>query len=326
MDDFELIQPQKTFYYYLTGSLFIRPFQLYGQYWNIVEKQIESLNPSLYFVAENSKIRYELEKTVVKKNGTLEIAFQVANSKLVKTQITLPELLYDDLPNDFKSTIIGTKDYLDYLKTLWKKDYQQYSAISLDYNESDNTQLVLNLFTPTFSAKIPLPAHTVAFRAMKKIEGFPKILYIGQSNKIKQRTFAHEKIQKALAEVNDSKDIYIYFFDFTSKTIMTSLPWEEMKPALDDPKVNINKKSRLNLVEMILINYFKPKYNKVFTRSNVEANMQVKKSLRANKFTQITIESSFDSDFWCFGSDVISFKKDHLITYQLDNPFLEMNY
>ncbi|WKZ47798.1 MAG: hypothetical protein QY306_00350 [Anaerolineales bacterium] len=326
MDFSDILQPQKIFYSHLTSGLCIRPNQIYGEYKEIIDFQVDSVNASLYFIVEIDRIQFIPAKTSVSKDGTIKLALNIGGKRFCEAKITFPQImLSNNLPPDFKSMVFGVRDVNDYFSLLKKRKYKPCTGISLDSDTTDE-QIVLNVFAPTFTSKLPLLPFRVVQEAGINIGINPKILYIGQSRQIKKRANSHEKIQRALAEVNRDKDIYIYFFDFNSKVWLVDLPVEEYEALDADNPSKVDDKGRLNLVEMALINYFKPRYNSILTRSNVTSNKQVEKLMKAHHYTQLIVEVSFDSEFFSFGSDEISNKKDHLIIYQLDNPFLNMEY
>jgi len=129
----------------------------------------------------------------------------------------------------------------------------------------------------------------------------------------KQSRLICRKIQQALSEAGDKEDIYLYFFIVNERATF----WNSYDPNASDT-TEITDQGRLNLIEMSLINYFKPKYNETYKNSEISLNKQVNELLKMNNYTRIVAESSFDSTFWKFGSDVVKPKQHHSAVYKLD--------
>lgn len=320
-----LFQPQKVFYSWLSGSLCIRPYQLYGMYGKIVEKRKEFTDASIYFIVEIEKIRFIPKSIEISRDGTIKFAFLIGNKRTLDTRISLPRLICeDDLPEDFHSLVFGVKDLEDYRKLLRKSNIP-FTGICMN-DASNEEKLVLNVYGLDIVTTMEVPPQNVLLRANINIGASPNILYIGQSKNIRKRTSGHEKIQRALSEVNNDKEIYLYFFDFETKIFLMGLPVGEFDALDTSNPSKIDFQGKLNLVEMALINYFKPRYNEMLTKTNIPLNKQVERLMKKNKYTQIDIEVNFDSDFWQFGSDMIPNNNSHLITFNLENPFLNMDY
>ena len=132
---------------------------------------------------------------------------------------------------------------------------------------------------------------------------------------MRQRTISHEKIQQALAELEDKEDVYLYLFNIkVSRTL-----WNSDRFLYDSKDLAIiTDEGLINLTEMALINYFKPKYNSNFVNSKIPINKQVDELLKVNGYTRLNAEISFDSPFWRFGSSVVKPKQHHMIVYKLD--------
>jgi hypothetical protein len=236
----------------------------------------------------------------------------------MKRKASLPKLFLDEEElRGFKSAIIGVKGQEDYQKEVIRRKTSLLTGISFNNTKSNGNVLVVNLFSTHWSGELPMLAHNLLDLQNIHVGDSPKVLYIGQSKQIRRRTSAHEKIQRALSEVSDDRDIYVYFFTFVTQEIFMNRP-DEMIKLLNDPDAGrIEDEGQLNLVEMALINYFKPKYNTTFVSSAILLNQQVEHLLRANGFTQMALEISFDDPLWCFGSDHISPKQNHIIIHRL---------
>lgn len=316
------LKPQKVFNSWLSSSLCIRPYQLYGKYGKHVLKQEEFLKANIYFIAELDKIRFILQKTKISRSGIISFSFLIGNNREFSVSTTIPHLIHqNNLPKDFRSLVFGVRDFVHYRKLI---SHSRFPFTGICLNESSSEEkIILNVYGPETETTMDILPHNVLLITSPNIDICPKILYIGQSKNIQKRTSGHEKIQRALSEVSDRKDIYLYLFGFDVKIYFMSLPANEFEDLNFENPSKLNLKDELSLVEMVLINYFKPKYNELLTKSEIPLSKQVEKLMKKNKYTQIAVDVSFDTNFWKFGSETISNQADHYITYNLVNPFLD---
>lgn len=307
-------EEHKVFNPYLVDSIFIRPFQLYGKYGKALEESYEFSNATLYFIAKRKKMRFVLDETDFE-NDYLKFSISMANEEVVTYKVSIVRLLTGREMPEIKKLLILPVSGLSDLQSL-QAEYEPYpiSGISVDKANSNENVLVFTIYTPDGQSveKITFP-HNLVSLIDTDVEGISEILYIGQSRKMKQRALSHEKIQQALSEAGDKEDIYLYFFSIKEKLVF----WNTYEPDASDA-TEITDQGRLNLVEMTLINYFKPRYNTTFVNSELSLNKQVNELLKTNNYTRIVAESSFDSSFWKFGSNSVKPKQHHAAVYKLD--------
>ncbi|MBK8899921.1 MAG: hypothetical protein IPM53_01940 [Anaerolineaceae bacterium] len=312
---------EKIFLPYLETSICARPFQLYGDFSKAIFSNPAFELSNIYFIAENTKVRFIPEKTTVHRNGKIKFALQVANKYSITHKMDLARLLLgDEMPQRFKSTIAGVKNLDHFRKKLNKWYSSTTTGISINKGKSTENYVVLDLYTSNMDAELPpIFPHDLIDLQKIKIEGFPKILYIGKSLQIKNRTSNHAKIQRALSEVADNKDIFVNFIKFSAKKLIMNSP-NDFIQTLKEPEADyIEKEGLINLVEMSLINYFKPIYNSNFVESDIPSNKQVENLLVANGFSQMVCEINFEAESCFFGSDHISPSFKHILMYQLSN-------
>lgn len=312
---------EKIFLPYLDISVRTRPLQFYGKSGEILFSSPEIEQSNIYFIVEDTKVRFVPEKTIIRRNGIMKVVFRIANKHLIKHKIDLARLfLGNKMPNNFKSVVIGASSQNAYLKRLKRRKHIPLTGLSINQAKSNGNCLFLNIYTPNLATELPpLTPHVLMDLQKIKVSGFPNILYIGQSQQIKKRTSSHEKIQRALSEARDDKDIFVYFFKFSVKQVVLNKP-EDLIQLLKHPHAdNIKDEGRLNLVEMALINYFKPRYNSTFVESNISSNQQVEQLLKANGFSQMITEINFDDESWFFGSDHVRPNSKHLIVHKLSD-------
>ena len=199
-----------------------------------------------------------------------------------------------------------------------KNDLRHMSGIMIDKLKSDENNIVINIYTP-FDKCIQVFCGPHQLLNMTKIfiNDDSEILYVGQSHNMPERIISHEKVQRALAEAEDNEDIYIYFFSINERVIFAG----EVLGIFDENFGDVNEitnKSRVNLVEMVLINYFRPEYNTTFVNSEIPLNNQVDNFLRKNEYTRMIVEVNCDSKFFRFGSSTVRAKQQHMIVHKLD--------
>jgi len=314
--DFDLgfDEEHKSFSPYLADSIFIRPFQLYGKYGKALEANHEYCNATLYFIAKRKKMRFILDETDFE-DDFLKFSISIADEKTVTHKLSIVRLLTgQDMP-ELKKLLVFPVSTLSDLKSL-QLEHAPYpiTGISIDKSNSDENILVFTLYAPDGQQieQIAFP-HSLVSLLDADLDDISEVLYIGQSRKMKQRALSHEKIQQALSETGDKEDIYLFFFIVIDKVIFWN-SYDSNAPNATE----ITDQGRLNLVEMSLINYFKPKYNETFKNSKIPLNKQVNELLKMNNYTRIVAESSFDSTFWKFGSGVVKPKQHHAAVYKLD--------
>ncbi len=313
--DLGLDEKHKSFNPYLADSIFIRPLQLYGKHGEDLKANHEFCNATPYFIAKRKKMRFVLDETNFE-DDYLKLSIAVADDeKTVTYKLSIVRLLTgQDMPELKKLLIFPISTFSD-LKPLQSEHYPYpVTGILIDKEKSNANFLVLMIYTSNgqWIEKIAF-LHSLVSLLETDLDDVSEVLYIGQSRRMKQRALSHEKIQQALSEAGDKEDIYLYFFIVNEMVIF----WNSYDPNASDT-TEITDQGRLNLVEMSLINYFKPKYNTTFVNSEISFNKQVNELLKINNYTRIVAESSFDSTFWKFGSGVVKPKQHHSAVYKLD--------
>ncbi len=254
--DFDLSfdEEHKGFNPYLAGSIFIRPFQLYGKYVEVLEASHEFSNATLYFIVKRKKMRFVLNETDFE-NDYLKFSISVAGEKTITHKLSIWRLLTGQDMHEMKKLLIFPISNLSDFQSL-QAAHEPYpiSGISINKSNSDENVLAITIYTPygQLLEEIAFP-HSLVSLIDTDMDDVSKVLYIGQSRKMKQRALSHEKIQQALSEAGDKEDIYLYFFNVNEKIFF----WNSYGPNASD-NIEITDQGRLNLVEMTLINYFKP--------------------------------------------------------------------
>lgn len=312
---------------YLSESMFFKPEQMYGENRKVF-KDIPYIDKGkIYFLAVRNRVR--IIPGSVELLDTAKIKFEIlidgANSKVIEVD-TAP--LFIDFGNKirevFKNSsylqehMVAVKDTVDYMEKL-RNNTKSSPLIGVSYikDKQNKKSIPLKIHTPDGrEGELPFTVHSILSEFEIDIADFPKILYIGKSEKLNNRIYRHEKIQEALAVVDDEDDIYLYSFQFKDKRINLSMDDSNFATYKEEKVNDINAEDRISLVEMALINYFKPKMNSDYVNSDLNQSEIFKRAL-SKKYTHFVQEVDHDGGFWNFGSDAVSPALRHEISYDV---------
>lgn len=316
------MKPEKVFNPYVTDSVFVRAYQLYNEHRDYLYSLPHFQKSNIYFVVERQKVRFIPSEMEINPDGVIKFVFDIAGRSLEYmdhlVQIMLRRWLGDNAPTDFQSTIICGTDHSQIQHNLQRLNPSFTAGIVLDLPTSNAEIIPLAFYTNQgLVSNGALASHAILQELRIDIGDFSKILYVGQSKKIQRRAVTHEKIQQALAERSSNADIYLYFFQFSENQFTVNHPINNIQLIQNSRPIDISHKGKTNLVEMALINYFKPIYNRNFVEADISSNQQVKTLLRANGYTKMVMEVIHDDVFWKFGSEMIAPATSHTIVYDL---------
>lgn len=301
---------------------------MYGQNRQVFKNIPHIEKGNIYFLAERSRVRVNPES--IKLSTDAKIYFEILIEESGKRNIEINAApLFIDLGVMFRNvfgdsallqkymvTVTCHQDYMDRLEKS-KRD-KPIIGLSFAGNAQNKKNISLRIHTPDgMHHDLPFRIHSILSAYDIDIGDFPNILYIGKSEKLNDRIYRHEKIQEALSVVDDESDIYLYAFQFNDSRIRmsTAIPNTNIfrKEDVDD----INNEDRIALIEMALINYFKPKMNTNYVDSNLNDSDIFQRALRG-KYQKIVQEVDHDGGFWNFGSDNVKPALRHEIHYAVD--------
>lgn len=178
-----------------------------------------------------------------------------------------------------------------------------------------NRNIALRIHTPDqMQGDLPFSIHSILSKFEIEIGDFPKVLYIGKSEKLNDRIYRHERIQEALAVIGDENDLYLYSCQFDdSRLIIEKNKNIFIREEVDD----IDTQDRISLLEMSLINYFKPVMNSDYVDSDLNDSSIFNRALK-NKYNKTVVEVDHEGGFWNFGSDKVQPSLRHQIEYQVN--------
>jgi len=321
------VKETKIYNPYLSESMFFKPEQMYGESREVFKEIPYIEKGNIYFIAE--RVRVRVIPTSVKLSEDAIIRFVVQADGHQERQVEIEAApLFIDLGNMFRKVfgdsetlqrnMIGVSDHQEYLEKL-RASNDSIPIIGVSYMEGlqNKKNIPLRIHTPDGNyGDLPFTIHSILSEYGIEIGDFPKILYIGKSGKLNERIYRHEKIQEALAVIDDENDIFLYSFQFEdSRLRISEVPPNTVvhkKEEVDD----IIEDDRIALVEMALINYFKPKMNTDYVNSDLNDSEIFKRALYG-KYNQLSQEVDHDGGFWNFGSDKVLPALRHEIHYSV---------
>lgn len=312
---------------YLSDSLFFRPEQMYGENRKVFEDIPYIDKGNIYFLVVRNRVRIIPES--VELLNTAKIKFEILIDGTKKKFIEVDTApLFIDLgskikevfkdSNSLQEHMVVVKDTADYMAKL-KNSTKNSLLIGVSYikDKQNKKSIPLKLHTPDGQeGELLFTIHSILSEFEIDIGDFPKILYIGKSEKLNNRIYRHEKIQEALAVVDDEDDIYLYSFQFKDTRINISKDDSNFAIFKKEKVNDINAEDRISLVEMALINYFKPKMNRDYVNSDLNQSEIFKRAL-SKKYNELVQEVDHDGGFWNFGSDVVPPALRHVIPYEV---------
>jgi len=306
---------------HITESLFFKPSQLYDKNRKILKNLSHIEKGELYFIVERSRVRISPGSLSMTDDG--HITFDLVGDSGHISRPTIPtSRLFIDLGVKFKQIYGSWSKLQEYvIKVDGKSAYElaqkqvherPFIGVSLVPEKQNKKNFVIKLHTPDGEVNdMEFQLHSIISEYEIDTFDLPKIVYIGKSSNLEERIYKHERIQEALACCDDDSDIYLYAFQFDCEKIIkkringvTYLEREDIK--------NISRDDKRSIVEIGLINYFKPHLN-VHYIGNDLANISVINNVLIGEYTHICVELIFDPGmFWKFGTKNITCSHEHM--------------
>ena len=293
--------------------MFFKPEQMYGEDRKVFENLPHIVNGNIYFLTERRKIRIDPDKSSLGASGDLDIEFVLEGGQKNKAKIPIAPLFIDlgnirevyENEDNLQNRIVVVPENVSSEELLNRAKKSNNVVISLSTNKQPKKYISFDLYTPAGqTVDMHFSIHSILSKFEIDIGDYPKLLYIGKSGKLQNRIYKHEKIQQALSQVDDESDIYLYAFQFDDQ-YLTRVGLPDNKVIWERNVVNdISEEDKISLVEMTLINYFKPLLNSDFKNCDITKNETFVKALQ-DRYTQLILEVDHDGGFWNFGSDHI---------------------
>lgn len=309
---------------YLSSSLFFRPEQMYGENRKIFEELPHIDQGNVYFLAERRKVRVLPSSISLSQGGYISVSFILedgssipASFPFATTIINLgPSFLriYGDA-DTLQKYVVGVKNQDEYLAKSKSSTDRPWIGVSLNSEAQNKKNIALRLHTPDGRVSpLQFSVHSILSEFGINIGDYPRVLYIGKSEHLTDRIYRHEKIQHALSTIDDDSDLYLYAFQFDTNKYTISYPENQPMLLKRDFVTDISAKDQLAIVEMCLINYFKPELNRDYKECDIPVNDVYQKALKG-RYNKVILEVDHDGGFWNFGTEHISAKLRHQIEY-----------
>lgn len=310
-----LRENQKLFSPYLQSVNFFKAYQIFSDHKDLLFSSPVIQNSNIYFIVEYDKIKLIPQKTKIDKDANITFYFRVANKKVIKKTINFLTILHQESP--YISCIFGASSYSHYIKLLNKarsRGCYTGTGVVIRYDLSNEETIFVDIMTEdSIVTGVPIFISSILVHKSVSIGNYQKILYIGQSKDISKRISHHEKIQRATSEVHQDKEIFIHCFKFVDYRCYIN-----SDDFLNNDFSDILDEGKIDLLEMALINYFKPQYNDTYLNTDIQKNKKVEQLLRANNYTSLGATVSFDNEFLRYYTESVPVKNSHLIRYDID--------
>ena len=162
---------------------------------------------------------------------------------------------------------------------------------------------------------------------IKLLDKDPEILYIGKSKNIINRIRGHKTFMKMLSDVEDTTRVRIHlcsynsmiggkFGDKTFNSAITKLNFSDPISSKDSFEINYG------LLEIMLINFYQPKYNIQHMKTDLDKENLIKENLIKPKVNGVSINMEFSkSPAFKFWSENMK-GKSSTISFNFDEPHL----
>jgi hypothetical protein len=326
---------QKIFHSYLKNYIFLRNEKLQDENIKLLREHEIVKNSNIYFVTKIKKIRFS-KNTSISFNGNLKGSLSIGKDKipfnypLINFYFSIPEI-ENHFKNKFNflNTYYGCKLIINILNQ-WCMKYKFYKDFKINYNLSnpDGKNIYIN---SGLTKKLTNESDELIIQgenffgllesnnAINNLDFKGELIYIGKSKEITRRTSKHDKFSKFYSQLHDDEELLFYFLEFDDSNLSI-----DNHSLLNNFKIisnlevdEITKENRINLIELSLINYFKPLLNKQEKYSDLEKSNKVNEYLKKNGFTDIHIELITEGAISKFGNKTINHNNIHNIKYNL---------
>ena len=313
-----------TFNPYLSDSLFFRPEQMYGENRKIFEELPYIAKSNIYLLAERRKVRVITSSISLSDDGYISASFTLEDGSAIPARFpfapTIIQLgtkfieVYGNA-DTLQKYVAGVKNQDEYLARQKSASDRPLIGVSLDFEAQNKKNIALRLHTPDGQVgNLPFSVHSILSVFEIDVGDHPFVLYIGKSEHLKDRIYRHEKIQQALSTLDDDSDLYLYAFQFDANKYTRSYLPDRTLVLKRDYVTDIAAVDQLAIVEMCLINYFKPRLNIDYKNCDIPLNPVYQSALKG-RYNNVVLEVDHDSGFWNFGTEHIAAELRHQIEY-----------
>lgn len=310
---------------YLSNSLFVRPEQMYGENRKIFENLSHVVHGNIYFLTERRKVRVDPASVDVTSDGFVSADFMVEDGRRIPVRFPFAPTIIDfgeskifrrnyGDADRLQKSVVGVRDHKEYLSR-YRASSPPLIGVSLNPSRQNNRNVSITIHTPDERiGNMPLSIHSILSLFNIEIGDFPQILYVGKSESLSDRVYRHERIQEALSTIDDDSDLYLYAFQFDASKLSITGSSGLISSVSKQQVTDIAPADQLSIVEMSLINYFKPQLNTHYKNADIRANPTFERAL-VGKYDRVVLEVDHDGGFWNFGTAEIPASLRHQIEY-----------
>lgn len=311
---------------HLSESIFFRPDQMYGDNRKVFENLSYIERGNIYFLAERKKVRTVPGSIDVSENGYVSVTFLCDDGTQVPVKYPFASTIiglgskfaqvYGDA-STLQRYVIGVKNRGEYQAQRRKETDRPFIGVALDKTAQTKRNIALRLYTPDGQDNgFSLRVHAILSHFEINIGDFPRIIYIGKSKNLQDRIYRHERIQEALSTIGDENDLYLYAFQFDVRKVIETQIAGRTVDVSEKKAADVSEKNQISVIEMCLINYFKPVLNCDYKHADIPKNPVFQSALKG-RYHRMHLEVIYEGGFWNFGTEHVPPSLKHNIIYQV---------
>jgi hypothetical protein len=243
-----------------------------------------------YFLCKTKKLLFDISKAKTERKTILKTRFIVGGKKTRRYSINL-------------------KDLGENLKIDKNKSTDRCIAIT-----SEKEELPFLIQPETFEKECDID-----------LNNSPEIMYIGKSLDFSKRLNGHGKVELARNRISDNEDLRYYFVNFklgfqgmNENNILLHLG------GIEPDLIGISDKEKLyELMERIMIHFFKPELNELHKKSEIKKDKRLNEVLLSNGITGVTCGYGMEGPAYQFWTKEQLLKSD---VFSLDCRVVNMDY
>ena len=262
---------------------------------------------NIYFITVAKKLRFDLTRTSTNMLGELKTYLRVGDAppqRVVTHVHKCNPLLFQSFHKAVPFGEVGNK-------------------FRLDRSASDERTLTIYVNPAGDDTLVPLPVLVEnvleAEDVRLGVNGFPRIVYIGQSFRVIERLRSHQRINEASTDLDDDEELRINLVQFRTGYLGTYQDdgWKFFL-ARHDPS-SVEFRDKLSLLERILISLFRPELNDQHVNTELRCDQLVSRVVSRYQIGNLTIGIGVHGPLGAFWSPMQRVNGE-LASYSFLNP------
>lgn len=252
----------------------VTPEMLYGEFRDVIRNDPAITASSLYVISRIPKLRFVPDACRVGFNFNITGRMKIGRDREVTFNFSVPKFWHEHhlLSNAFESPAHLAAYYMRRvpLEGLAARmpGALKYKLSSCVVRELSSEERLVTECPITYgvsggeTTRLDILPHRAANVCDIDLGAYPEVLYVGISNKDTfKRIEKHSKLQRILAERGDHHDILIHFISIEDANVRLKTVGSLLMLA-NDSNHKLDKNDINEIAETVLINYFKPIYNR----------------------------------------------------------------